>query len=89
MYYFDSAKNKIPDEVDVLIDRLIQQTPTPLKRLNNQDKQHQQGNTECGMYVLFFVISMLEGKSPEYFNKRIITDEEVFKCRSIYFNSEE
>ena len=89
LYYFDSAKNEIPDEVDVLIDRLIQQTPTPLKRLNNQDKQHQQGNTECGMYVLFFVISMLEGKSPEYFNQRVITDEEVFKCRSIYFNSEE
>jgi len=88
IYYFDSAKNKIPDEVTSLMDRLVQQTSIPLKPLNNQDKQHQQGNTECGMYVLFFVISMLEGKSPAYFNKRIITDEEVFKCRQIYFNSQ-
>lgn len=85
IYYFDSAKNSIPPEVEALMDRLVQEKPN-LKRLNNQDKQHQQGNTECGMYVLFFIISMLEGKSPKLFNEITITDEEVFKCRSIYFN---
>jgi Ulp1 family protease len=60
-----------------------------LKELNNQSVQHQRGGSECGMYVLFFIISMLEGKSPTYFNKRIIRDEEVFKFRKIYFNSED
>jgi hypothetical protein len=89
IYYFDSAKNKMPDEVKVLMDRLVTQTSIPLKKLDNQSKQHQQGDTECGMYVLFFIVSMLEGKSPKHFNQRTITDEEVFKCRSIYFNSED
>jgi len=86
IYYFDSAKNPIPPEVSVLIDRIVKESPVKLKVFNNQDKQHQQGNTECGMYVLFFIVSMLEGKSPKMFNQRTITDEEVFKCRSIYFN---
>jgi hypothetical protein len=89
MYYFDSAKNKMPTEVETLMDRLVKQTAIPLKKLDNQSKQHQQGDTECGMYVLFFVVSMLEGKSPKHFNKRTITDEEVFKCRRIYFNRED
>jgi hypothetical protein len=85
LYYFDSAKNPIPPEVIALMERIVKENPN-LKQLNNQDKQHQQGNTECGMYVLFFIVSMLEGKSPKWFNERTITDEEVFQCRQIYFN---
>lgn len=87
IYYFDSANNKIPPEVTAFIQRVSQQMK--LKELNNQSVQHQQGGSECGMYVLFFIISMLEGRSPSYFNKRIIRDEEVFKFRKIYFNSED
>jgi hypothetical protein len=87
IYYFDSANNKIPPEVRSLIDRIKEQIQ--VRELNNQSVQHQRGGTECGMYVLFFIISMIEGKSPTYFNKRIITDEEVFKFRKIYFNSDE
>jgi len=87
IYYFDSANNTIPPEVRKLIDRIKEQIP--LEELNNQSVQHQRGGTECGMYVLFFVISMLEGKAPSYFNDRIIPDEEVFKFRRVYFNSED
>jgi Ulp1 family protease len=87
IYYFDSANNKIPDEVSVFIKRIKEQTN--LRELNNQSVQHQKGSTECGMYVLYFIISMLEGKSPTYFNRKIIRDNEVFKFRRIYFNSEE
>lgn len=87
VYYFDSANNNIPPEVRVFLDRIKEQLP--LKELNNQSIQHQKGGTECGMYVLFFIISMLEGKSSTYFNDRIISDEEVFKFREVYFNSED
>lgn len=87
IYYFDSANNKIPEEVNILMKRIKEQTK--LKEMNNQTIQHQKGNTECGMYVLYFIISMLNGKSPSYFNKKIISDEEVFKFRQIYFNSED
>jgi hypothetical protein len=87
IYYFDSADNKIPTEVSTFVKRIKEQTP--LRDLNNQSVQHQQGGTECGMYVLFFIISMLQGRSPTYFNKKIIPDNEVSKFRHIYFNSED
>lgn len=87
IYYFDSANNKIPSEVSELIKRIKEQLP--LRELNNQSVQHQQGGTECGMYVLYFIVSMLEGRAPTYFNRKIIRDNEVFKFRRIYFNSEE
>lgn len=87
VYYFDSANNKIPAEVQQLIARLKEQMK--LKEMNNQSIQHQKGNTECGMYVLYFIISMLNGKSPTYFNKKIISDNDVFKFREIYFNRED
>ena len=87
IYYFDSADNKIPTEVSAFVKRIKEQTP--LRELNNQSVQHQQGGTECGMYVLFFIVSMLQGRSPTYFNKKIIRDNEVSKFRHIYFNSED
>jgi cell division protease FtsH len=83
----EKYKELIDIEVEKLIKRLKEQIE--LKELNNQTVQHQKGNTECGMYVLFFIISMLEGKSPTYFNKKIISDEEVFKFRNIYFNRDD
>jgi hypothetical protein len=36
IYYFDSAKNKMPKEVKTLMDRLIIQTSIPLKSLDNK-----------------------------------------------------
>lgn len=87
IYYFDSANNKIPVEVSNFIKRIQEQMP--LKELNNQSIQHQQGGTECGMYVLYFIVSMLKGRSPTYFNEKIIRDNEVAKFRKIYFNSED
>jgi hypothetical protein len=57
------------------------------------------GNTECGMYSLYFIITLLTGKTGEgkmlkdykekqkYFNSSRIPDEYVFKHRNIYFNS--
>jgi len=83
IFYFDSANQPMPSEVRTLIDRIRSQTP--LKEYT-QTTQHQRGNTECGMYVLFFLISMLEGKTPRYFRSHVIRDDEVAKFRRIYFN---
>ena len=42
-------------------------------------KQHQKGGSECGVYCLHFIISMIEGKDFYEFNKTRISDEEVGK----------
>jgi hypothetical protein len=68
-----------------------------LKEMNNQRVQHQKGNTECGMYSLFFTITMLTGKTDDikfkntrekidFFKKHRIPDKHVEDLRSRYFN---
>jgi hypothetical protein len=38
------------------------------------------------MYCLYFIVEMLKDRSPTYFLKNKIDDEEVFKLRKKYFN---
>jgi hypothetical protein len=66
IFYFDSAANRTPSEVKVLVERLKEQgkkmTPAiPFRYVENFPKMHQRSNTECGMYSLFFIITMLTG----------------------------
>jgi len=105
IFYFDSAAaNNIPKEIDVLVKRLQKQAselevPFKFKYYNNGKLRHQNGGTECGMYAIFFVITMLTGKTPFYkdrvlpmserldlFLKKKIPDEVVFDYRDLYFN---
>jgi len=72
-FFFDSAGESAPEEVKKLVKRLQKEWKFN-KRLNpngkpmyydcNQrtDADHQQGNTECGVYSLFFLTTMLTGK---------------------------
>lgn len=106
--YFDSAgANNIPKEISVLVQRLQKQAseldnPFKFKYVNNGKLIHQNGGTECGMYSIFFVITMLTGKTPftkdkvmtmnerlHLFLKKKIPDEVVFDYRDLYFNKNE
>ena len=49
--------------------------------------EHQYQDTECGIYALYFTISLLEEKhKPQYFLTHRITDNTMKKFRKIYFN---
>ena len=103
LFYFDSAGDKIPDEVFSLTKRVMKQGKTLKKPIyfklhQNHPFIHQKGNTECGMYSLFFIITMLTKKFGnhtlsnckkviQFFKSKVIPDEYVFKHRKIYFNS--
>ena len=105
IFYFDSAgATDIPEEIDVLVKRLQKQAselenPFQFTYYNNSKLRHQNGGTECGMYAIFFVITMLTGKTPFYkervlpmserlelFLKKKIPDKVVFDYRDLYFN---
>ena len=72
-FFFDSAGESAPKEVQKLVKRL-QEEWLSNKTLNphgnpmyydcneRTDADHQQGNTECGVYSLFFLTTMLTGK---------------------------
>jgi hypothetical protein len=102
MFYLDSAGDNIPPEVDALVKRIQGQWNKKHQHLKmrvykNHPFEHQKGNTECGMYSLFFIITLLtkqiEGKSHttseliKLFRSKRIPDKYVFNYRKIYFNS--
>jgi hypothetical protein len=86
--YFDSNGNEPPPEVNKFVDTIISQG----KQLGidfeyyKNSIEHQETESECGMYCLYFIIEMLKDRSPTYFLKNKIDDEEVFKLRKKYFN---
>jgi Ulp1 protease family, C-terminal catalytic domain/Vaccinia virus I7 processing peptidase len=105
VFYYDSAGNDIPKEINDLRKEIIHQARNlPHRKIKmrfykNYPVEHQQGNTECGMYSLFFIITMLtaevEGKSKISLAKKIkmfkggkIPDSYVEKYRNVYFNYE-
>lgn len=90
LFYFDSAGKKQPPEINEL-SKKIQKQATELNidiRIDsNENIEHQIGKSECGMYCLYFIISLLNNKhNIDYFKNRIIRDKLVRKFRSIYFN---
>jgi hypothetical protein len=65
LFYFDSAGGEMPPEVTRLIARVQSQAKElrfHFKEYANGSHDHQKGNTECGMYSLFFIVTMLTGK---------------------------
>jgi hypothetical protein len=91
IYYFDSAANEIPLEIKNFVELVSSQSGNKLKFLTNIPHQHQYGNTECGMYSLYFIITMLDDtitkkKKINIFSKRRLNDKFIQSFRNKYFN---
>jgi|688.fasta_scaffold312467_2 hypothetical protein len=92
IFFFDSTGDKPVKEIMVLVDRIKEQGLNMSPKMNfefdsNEGIEHQYGNTECGIYSLFFIVHMLEDKMTEHYLKtHILKDEYMQKFRKIYFN---
>jgi hypothetical protein len=90
IFYFDSTGKTYPDEVAKLNGRVKEQCANlniHLDEINNKSIKHQHGPSECGMYVLYFIISLLlDTKEKEFFLTERISDTDVSKLRDVYFN---
>jgi hypothetical protein len=90
--FFDSTGDKPPNEIMVLANRIKAQgiklkNKIKFKFDTNEGVEHQYGNTECGIYSIFFIVHMLEDKVTEHYLKtHILKDEYMEKFRDIYFN---
>jgi hypothetical protein len=47
--------------------------------------QHQQGNSECGVYSINFIIRSVKGESFDEITRNITSDDKINECRKIYF----
>ena len=107
VFYFDSTGREAPPEIKTLIKRIQDQgralhPALDIKEYNNNGHDHQKSNTECGMYSLFFLITMLTGKMEDVdagylelgfrdkitlFRDAVIPDKYVELYRHKYFNT--
>ena len=65
IFYFDSNGDKTPKQIKTFINRIILQGKKEnidFVLYENNKTEHQRSNTECGMYSLFFIITMLTKK---------------------------
>ena len=92
IFFFDSTGDKPSSEIMTLVKRIEEQGLNLNPKLkfkfdSNEGIEHQYGNTECGIYSLFFIVHMLEDKMTEHYLKtHILKDEYMNKFRHVYFN---
>jgi hypothetical protein len=92
IYYFDSAGDKIPAQIMKFVDTVTkqgQQLKTPIKFSFDQNHpvEHQYGNTECGIYGIYFIVHMLDDRiCGHYLKTHVLKDKYMEKFRKIYFN---
>ena len=53
----------------------------------NYPLEHQKRDGECGVYSIYFILSMLQ-KTKDWndFRKKRITDKEMFEFRDVLYN---
>lgn len=92
IFFFDSAGDKAPTEVENFVKRVMEQGQSMVPPIaftfdQNYPNEHQYSTTECGMYSLYFIINMLEDKlTPEFLKTKQIPDEMMIAFRKKYFN---
>lgn len=91
--YFDSyGRAQAPIQIKKLISNLKKQIPSINVKMNCTDemctvtKQHQRGDSECGIYAIYFITERLKGRSWEdLVVNNMIMDDMMTQHRSIFF----
>ena len=92
IFYFDSAGETIPEQIKKFVDNVIVQghklsVPINFKFDQNHPVEHQYGNTECGIYSIFFIVHMLEDKiTGHYLKTHMLKDEYMEQFRNVFYN---
>ena len=82
IYYFDSVGNKPSENVMKLIQKIQLQSNNKIKYDYNTIN-HQKGTSECGVYSIHFIISMLKGNSFKRYINNTKSDKFIEIHRSI------
>jgi len=84
IYYFDSYGYQTPP----LIARLMRSFTLQIKscKLGRNARRFQYGNSECGMFSMYFIICMIHGISFKQFCKESVSDDFMLQLRKILFS---
>jgi len=90
IFFFDSVGDTAPPQIKKFVKRVIKQGKQlgiKFKYDENHPVEHQYGDTECGIYSLFFVAHMLQDKiNKQYLKTHILKDKYMEAFRNKYFN---
>ena len=90
IFYFDSNGRPMPVQVKTFIDKVKTQGREfgiEFEDDQNHPFRHQEGNTECGIYCLYFIVSLIKGRhTAQYFKTHKIPDTKMERFRKIFFN---
>jgi len=81
--YFDSVGRKPNKNIDKFIS-IVKRHFKNYKYLFN-DIKHQNENSECGTYSIYYIIKRLKGDNFESINKTDLSDKKMNKLRDIFF----
>lgn len=84
-YYFDSYGYEPPEEIVTLFNRLRKQG---IQHTYYNDVRHQRKGSECGMYCLYTIISLVLGKRFYDICVNIVDDDTMNALRDVLFASE-
>ena len=92
IFYFDSTGDSIPKQIKTFVNRVTKQGeelkhPIKFKYDDSKKVEHQLEDTECGIYCLHFITTILRNKKTfDDFKEKLVHDDEMEKCRKYFFN---
>ena len=92
IYYFDSVGEKIPRRIKKFANKVKKQSQVmdiDFEIDEIHPHEHQKSDTECGIYSLYFITTMIKSPSSweKVFKNGKVPDEKMEKYRKIYFNT--
>lgn len=87
IYYWDSYGEKPPKEVNNLVNRIKEQGKMKgMKfRYYKNNIRHQYRNSECGVYCMYFIVKLLQGKTFREIIKNKIKDDDMNVKRGFFY----
>lgn len=93
MYFFDSVGRRPEPRITSFFAKkakyIMERSRCQLEDIDIKYNNvvHQRGNSECGVYVVNFLIRLLNGESFDQIVQRRMSDREINHCRKTYFRN--
>ena len=91
VYYYDSYGLEPEKPIRKLMRRMTKQisqvkgVPEGKIDVKHNKVRHQYKNSECGVFSISFILRLLQGKTFDEIANSGVKDDEINKCRDIYF----
>ncbi len=88
IYYFDSYGDKIPKGIYKFVKKIQNQSSNigAEYAFKENKKRHQYSNSECGMFCLHFIRSMILYDNWKEISTKKLSDKEMLRLRKVYYN---